>query len=58
MVARGWGLSPTDFWDMTLPEFFAEYDTREYYKPNDKFAGKMSQAQVDELTEWAESDGA
>ncbi|MGB1388630.1 MAG: phage tail assembly chaperone [Paracoccaceae bacterium] len=49
MAARTIGLSPTEFWDMTLPEFFAEIDAN---TAND---GRMTADDFDELKEWMEA---
>ena len=51
LSARQWGVSPSEFWGMTMAEWFCEY---EFNRPRDKttdFAGSLTQADVDRLTE-------
>lgn len=49
--ARTWGIQPSEFWDMTIGEWWAEY---ELHSPNgdEKFAGKLTRQDVDELLTW------
>ena len=50
--AHTWGISPSEFWDMTLPEWFVLH---ELHRPRDKardYAGNLVQADVDELAEF------
>jgi hypothetical protein len=50
--ARSWGIQPSEFWNMTIPEWWAEYDLNTKAAPSDKFAGKLTQGDVDDLLEW------
>jgi hypothetical protein len=50
--ARSWGIQPSEFWNMTIPEWWAEYDLNTKAAPGDKFAGKLTQGDVDDLLEW------
>lgn len=47
-MAREWGIQPSEFWDMTLGEWFLEYDFRRPKETYD-FAGNLRQADVDRL---------
>jgi len=54
-LARGWGIQPGEFWEMTFSEFWAEY---EYHAPSsggDVYAGNLTQGDVDELRDWMEN---
>ncbi|MCJ8334566.1 MAG: hypothetical protein MJH10_10035 [Epibacterium sp.] len=65
LAARSWGISPPDFWDLTLEEWFLEAEMRRPEMPGD-FAGKLTQADVDDLwevarmtdQEWMQYNGA
>jgi hypothetical protein len=57
LAARALGISPTDFWDMTLPEFLCEIEGKAPRGGGD-YAGKLTQADVEELAEWMHGDGA
>jgi hypothetical protein len=50
MSSRNWGIQPSEFWGMTMAEWFCEYD---YYKSKEvgRFAGSLTEADVDELME-------
>lgn len=49
--AREWGIQPSEFWEMTISEWWAEYELR---APRDTgaFAGKLTRADVEELKEY------
>lgn len=49
--AREWGIQPSEFWDMTVGEWWAEYDLRAP-AGEEKFAGKLTRDDVDELRDW------
>jgi len=49
LIGREWGLSPTEFWEMTLPEWFCEWHHK---SPRDKandYAGNLTRATLDHL---------
>jgi hypothetical protein len=50
MSARSWGIQPSEVWQMTMAEWFCEY---EFNKPPDdgRFAGNLTEEDVDELME-------
>jgi hypothetical protein len=43
---------------MTLPEFLIELHDRDYHARDGRHAGKLSDADVDDLIEWMENDDA
>ena len=51
LLARQWGIQPGEFWDMTIGEWWAEYDVR---APADdtRYAGKLTRRDVDDLLAW------
>ena len=51
LLARSWGIQPSDFWDMTLPEWWAEYDYHAIAQPGD-FAGGLTQGDLDDIDDW------
>ena len=55
LAARSFGIQPSEFWEMTLPEFLAEVEWRRPSQPGD-YAGTLTQADVVRLTELV--DGA
>jgi hypothetical protein len=56
-AARTIGLSPSEFWDMTLPEFLLEVNANAPDgNETGKFAGKLKSADIDELLEWMRED--
>lgn len=54
LAARGWGIQPGEFWDMTLGEFMAEYEMRRPRDPQNDYAGSLTRADVNELRAWDE----
>lgn len=46
-MAMSWGLSPNDFWDMTVNEWFALFEVN---RPNN-FAGSLTHSSVNALQE-------
>ena len=49
--ARAWEIQPSEFWQMTMAEWFAEYEWRN--PGNNKFAGSLTQDDVDRLKDIA-----
>lgn len=49
------GLSPSEFWAMTVAEFFLEM---EHHRPRGSgdFAGRLTLGQVEEISAWMEQD--
>jgi len=47
LAARSWGLSPSEFWSMTIPEYYAELEWRA--PAEKKHAGKLTDEDVEEL---------
>lgn len=54
--AREWGIQPSEFWDMTLPEWFLEYELRAPKEKGETYAGKLTRADVEELKEFIKND--
>jgi hypothetical protein len=52
--AREWGIQPGEFWEMTIPEWWLEYDMKAPRDPKDTYAGKLTRADVEELKELLE----
>jgi hypothetical protein len=52
--ARQWGIQPSEFWDMTLSEWWAEWESKGANQ-GEQFAGKLTQSDVDELLEWTKN---
>ncbi len=50
--ARQWGIQPGEFWDMTIPEWWLEYDLKSPQETGEKFAGRLTRADVEELKEY------
>ena len=50
--ATSWGISPSEFWDMTMPEWWLLYEHNRAQQPGD-FAGKLTRADVNDLWEYA-----
>ena len=55
LQARGWGVQPEQFWNMTLPEWFLECDANRPRTKSD-FAGSLTQGDVERLTQFAMGD--
>jgi len=53
VVARQWGIQPSEFWDMTMAEWFCEYEFYNANRPG-RFAGSLTERDVDELLELCE----
>lgn len=51
--ARQWGIQPSEFWNMTINEWWAEYDLHASAS-SEKFAGKLTRNDVDDLKAWME----
>lgn len=52
--AREWGIQPSEFWQMTIPEWWLEYELRAPAEQGERFAGGLTRAEVDELRELIE----
>ena len=50
--ANSWGIAPSEFWQMTMPEWFALHEFNRQHQPGD-YAGKLTKADVDDLWEFA-----
>jgi len=50
--ARKWGIQPSEFWEMTISEWWAEYDINAPSEPGEKYAGKLTRADVEELKDY------
>ena len=50
--AREWGIQPGEFWDMTIPEWWLEYELKAPKDPKETYAGKLTRADVEELKEY------
>jgi hypothetical protein len=48
--ARAWGIQPSEFWAMTIGEWFLEYNFRD--KDSGTYAGSLTRADVDDLMDW------
>lgn len=48
--ARQWGIQPSEFWGMTMSEWWLEYDLHSSSK-KDKYAGTLTRGEVEELKE-------
>lgn len=55
--ARSWGIQPSEFWSMTISEWWVEYESKAAFADSDKFAGKLTRSDVDELLDWVKADG-
>lgn len=49
--AREWGIQPSEFWAMTIPEWWLEYEVKAPKDPKDTYAGKLTRGDVEELKE-------
>ena len=49
--ARKWGIQPSEFWEMTISEWWLEYEINVPSDPKEKYAGKLTRADVEELKE-------
>jgi hypothetical protein len=52
--AREWGIQPSEFWGMTIPEWWLEYDMKAPKAAGDTYAGNLTRADVEELKELLE----
>lgn len=50
ILARSFEIQPTEFWDMTLPEFLAEMDMKQARSKGD-YAGNLTRDALDYLAE-------
>jgi len=51
--ARSWGIQPSEFWAMTINEWWLEYDSK-LENDTSKYAGKLTKSDVEELKDWME----
>lgn len=49
--AREWGIQPSEFWEMTISEWWLEYELKANAGAKDRFAGNLTLAEVEELKE-------
>lgn len=49
LSARSWGVQPSEFWEMSFPEWFCEAEARRDRQRGD-YAGTLTRSDVDELT--------
>ena len=51
LFAREWGIQPSEFWNMTMSEWFCEWEFRHGDNAGTEgtYAGKLTQGDVDEL---------
>jgi hypothetical protein len=42
---------------MTISEWWVEYESKAAFADSDKFAGKLTRSDVDELLDWVKADG-
>ena len=52
LYSRQWGLSPTEFWDMTLPEWFIEYWDRTPRVRGRDYAGTLTNGDIEDIREF------
>jgi hypothetical protein len=50
-MARSWGLTPSEFWGMTMAEILLEFETRRDRTEGD-YAGSLTAGELDELRDW------
>lgn len=48
-LARDWGIQPSEFWGMTIHEWFTEHKFRK--AQSDKLSGKMTDATKERMAE-------
>lgn len=51
VLARQWGIQPSEFWGMTMAEWFCEYEFNSPKDSQNNYAGNLTQGDVDRLTE-------
>ena len=49
LAARRWGIQPSEFWGMTLPEWHAEFEMNSGPLDSEKYAGTLTEDKVLEL---------
>lgn len=49
LAARKWGIQPSEFWQMTLSEWHAEYEYNVGPVDSEKYAGNLTEDKVLEL---------
>jgi hypothetical protein len=55
--AREWGIQPGHFWDMTLSEWWCEWEAKSPQRVG-QYAGKLTQSDVDDLLDWVKKDAS
>lgn len=56
LAARAWGIQPSEFWDMTMVEWFAEADLRHGTDEAKPQRGKLSPDEAKRLKMLLEDD--
>lgn len=57
VTARHWGIQPSEFWDMTMVEWFAEAQFHQRQNEGQKpIKGHLSDAEIDRLSALLEPD--
>lgn len=54
-MAHKWGIQPSEFWAMTVPEWFLLFDINRPQMQGD-FAGNLTQGDVDRLSALLDED--
>lgn len=52
--AREWNIQPSEFWGMTLAEWWCEFEHRTAQLDKTKYAGRLTKSDVDDLKDWME----
>ena len=55
--AREWGIQPSEFWQMTIPEWWIEYELRAPAPKDERFAGTLTRVEVEELKDFMNGAG-
>lgn len=55
--AREWGIQPSEFWAMTISEWWLEYELRAPAPKDERYAGTLTRAEVEELKEYMNGSG-
>jgi len=55
--AREWGIQPGEFWQMTIPEWWLEYELRAPAAKDERYAGTLTRAEVEELKDYMNGSG-
>lgn len=52
LIARGWGLAPDEFWNMTFAEFTLEFELRRPREDDHDLPGSLVRSDIDDLKNW------